>query len=283
MFLYMAREVDNKRGPMDAVKTSPLEPFGLALNIDLRLPLEEPAQAELRALLAEHDLLLFQNQGLTMDDQVRVMGYLGDVLQSPEGRGQIRHDNGLGTSPLAFHSDLAFSPEPLRALSLHALQVGETATRFAHARGAYSRLTDQQRALIEGTSALHVWPTELGSRNRDAVVDSRFPRSTHPVVWRQPGHEAPILFICENSTDSLHGFSPADSEALLTDLFAGLYSPEFILEHHWNAGDLLIWDNIAVQHGRAGIAQHGPRILQRVALGRFGLADQHPELAQYFK
>jgi taurine dioxygenase len=267
---------------VSSIETKPLEPFGVGLDVDLRVPLAGDDQDEFRRLFAENDLLLLRNQRLTLDDQVRVMGYLGEVLASSEGRGQIRHDNGLKTSALAFHSDLAFSPEPLRAISLHALQVGDTSTRFASARRAYGRLSDHQRTVLEGTNALHVWPTDLGLRNRDAVVDSRLPRATHPAVWRQPEGGKPILFVCENSTDSLIGFSADESEALLGELFDELYSPDVLLEHHWTAGDLIIWDNLAVQHGRADIGQHGPRILQRVALGRHGLADQHPELAKYF-
>jgi taurine dioxygenase len=264
------------------IDATPLEPFGAALDIDLSVPLTADQQDKLRRLFAGNDLLLLRNQRLTLDEQVRVMGYLGEVLQSPEGRGQIRHDNGLKTSALAFHSDLAFSPQPLRALSLLALDVGATSTRFASARRAYQRLNEDQRSQLAGRTALHVWPTELGSRNRDAVVDPRFPRSHHPVLWQQSERAEPLLFICENTTDSLDGLSPAHSEALLAELFDALYSPDVVLEHHWAPGDLLIWDNLAVQHGRSDIAQHGPRVLQRVALGSAGIAEQHPELADYF-
>jgi len=32
----------------------------------------------------------------------------------------------------------------------------------------------------------------------------------------------------------------------------------------------------------SGIAPHGPRVLQRVALGTRGIAEQHPELAGHY-
>jgi taurine dioxygenase len=267
---------------MNTIDAKPLHPFGAELEIDLAAPLSQAEQKELRELFAEHDLLLLHDQRLTLDDQTRVMGYLGDVLPTPEGRGQIRHDNGLHTSALAFHSDLAFSPEPLRALSLQALQVGDTSTRFANARQAYGRLSAEQLEAIADRDALHVWPTDLSRRNRDADVAPEYPRSRHPVTRREPDR-APILFVCENSTDSLSGLPADESEALIAELFEVLYSPEFIFEHHWRAGDLIIWDNLAVQHGRSDIAAHGDRILQRVALGRVGIAEQHPELAAYFR
>jgi hypothetical protein len=106
-----------------AIAARPLSPFGVELAVDLAAPMTSGQQDELRRLYATHDLLVAHDQRLTMDDQVRVMGYLGPVLHTPDGRGQIRHDNGLYTSALAFHSDLMFSPEPILGISLHGLGV----------------------------------------------------------------------------------------------------------------------------------------------------------------
>ena len=44
-----------------------------------------------------------------------------------------------------------------------------------------------------------------------------------------------------------------------------LYSGEFTYEHRWRLGDLIVWDNVAVQHARRDPAG-GNRTLQRVTL-----------------
>ena len=44
------------------------------------------------------------------------------------------------------------------------------------------------------------------------------------------------------------GLPKAESDALLAELCAHIIKPEFRYEHHWQAGDLLMWDNAAVQH-----------------------------------
>jgi len=239
-------------------------------------------QDELRHLFTTHDLLVARDQELTMADQVRVMSHLGPVLDTPDGQGQIRHDNGLYTSALAFHSDLMFSPEPILGISLHALEVGDTSTVFANARQAYARLDSELRSRVDGRDALHVFALDLAARNRDADVAAIYPRTAHPVVRHHPVTGEPILFVCRNQTDSIAGLSPDGSEALLASLFEVLYDPAHVLEHHWRVGDVVIWDNLAVQHGRADIATHGPRVLQRVALGTQGIAEQHPELANHY-
>ena len=106
---------------------------------------------------------------------------------------------------------------------------------------------------------------DLAARNRDVDVDSIYPRTAHPVVRNHPVTGAPILFVCRNQTDSIVGLAPDESEELLSALFVVLYDSSHVFEHTWRAGDVVIWDNLAVQHGRADIATHGPRVLQRVA------------------
>ena len=58
---------------------------------------------------------------------------------------------------------------------------------------------------------------------------------------------------------------PEESEALLQELFAHLYGPANTFEHAWRSGDLVAWDNLAVQHARGPVQQDGPtRTLRKV-------------------
>jgi taurine dioxygenase len=264
------------------IPAQPMMPFGVELDLDLRKPLTDAQQEELRWIYATHLLILVRDQKLSMDDQVRVLGHLGHLLLSGDSSGQIRHDNGLHTSALAFHSDLTFCREPLHGISLHALEVGKTSTRFANARSAYERLDPDLRERVAGLEALNVFSVKLDTRNRDADVDRSLPRAIHSVVWHHAVTGEPFVYVCDNQTDSIVGLPPDESEGVIAELFAALYDPAQILEHEWRQGDIVIWDNLAVQHGRRDIAQHGPRVLQRVALGTRGMYEQNPEVAHYY-
>jgi taurine dioxygenase len=44
------------------------------------------------------------------------------------------------------------------------------------------------------------------------------------------------------------GLPEEEGAALLAQLCAHVTRPEFRYEHAWRAGDLLMWDNAAVQH-----------------------------------
>ena len=78
------------------------------------------------------------------------------------------------------------------------------------------------------------------------------------VIGDPPGHSDRILDVSE-----------AESESLLADLFAVLYDPANVMEHHWNVGDLVLWDNVALHHGRPDFPADEARTLQRVTLGDY--------------
>ena len=68
-------------------------------------------------------------------------------------------------------------------------------------------------------------------------------------------------------TKNITEFSSEESEDLLEELFAHLYRPEVILKHVWRNGDLVVWDNLAIQHGRSNVTTSGPaRTLRKIGL-----------------
>jgi taurine dioxygenase len=73
----------------------------------------------------------------------------------------------------------------------------------------------------------------------------------------------------------------ADSDALIEELLSYLYRDDQIYEHVWKTGDIVIWDNLGVQHARKAISG-GTRTLQRVTIAEIGYWDQLPtELPLY--
>jgi taurine dioxygenase len=74
-------------------------------------------------------------------------------------------------------------------------------------------------------------------------------------------------------TYCIEGLDKAQSDALLAQAFAAMYAPEAVYEHTWREGDLLIWNNIALQHARGHVGQGAPRTLRRVAFAARADAD----------
>src|SRR3712207_4964518 len=78
-------------------------------------------------------------------------------------------------------------------------------------------------------------------------------------------------------TARIEGLSQADSDTLLGRLFDALYDPTNVYEHRWNNGDLVIWDNIALQHARCDLTGMRPRRLQRIAVADKSFFDLCPQ------
>lgn len=259
--------------------TRPLEPFGLELERDLVQPLTLQEQAELRELFARHKLLLFRNQRLSEADQVRVMGALGRVLKAQGEYREISSDGNLGAGPLAYHSDLAFTEEPFKVLSLHALEVndGESWTSFANGVTVLQQLPPPLLKKIEGREALTVISVVQTHREVEFNPPSFLPQQRRPAIIPHPATGEPVLYISEMQTARIEGLEKAESEALLQHLFSALYAPGNIYRHHWHNGDFLIWDNIALQHARCDLTGMNPRRLQRVAVADKSFFDLCPQ------
>ena len=104
-------------------------PLGAEIrNLDLQRPLESPTIMRLKNAFYEHGVLLFRNQDLTEEDQVRFTRYFCDSVAHPtnnRNRGSCSEititsnleENGapigaLGNAEVHFHKDLAFTHTP---------------------------------------------------------------------------------------------------------------------------------------------------------------------------
>ena len=147
---------------------------------------------------------------------------------------------------------------------------------------AASALPAGLRARLEGRSVLNVYDFQRPDDRpmRLIEVDPRSPRHEHPVLGRHRRTGAEVVLANELHTDHVVGLPKAESDALLADLFAVLYDREHVLEHHWRVGDLVLWDNVALQHGRPVPPGVEPRTLQRVTLGRYTPGELVPDLAE---
>jgi taurine dioxygenase len=82
----------------------------------------------------------------------------------------------------------------------------------------------------------------------------------HPVTGRQG------LFVNEGHTSHMADMPREEGDALLNELYAHITQAEFIYTHHWTPGDLLMWDNIAVQHKATFDYDPLPRMLHRTTV-----------------
>jgi taurine dioxygenase len=247
-------------------------PIGAEVECDLSVPLSTEDQERLRELFRRHYLLLFRNQHLSPDEHRRVGLYLGPVPEDYEGEAGvmvIALDGLLGAAELSFHSDLSFAEQPHFGVSLYALEIEPeeaTFTEFAHAIRAYRSLPDEMKHRLEGLEAQHVFPADTTGRSTSEQRQPDFPSATRPVVWPHHATGEPILYVNYQATVRIVGLPQDESDQLLEQLFAHLYSSAHRYSHPWRNGDLIFWDNRALQHARGDQSQVHKRNLQRLTL-----------------
>jgi taurine dioxygenase len=272
-----------------------LGPFGVEVDLDLSEELDVETSDALTDLLWHRHLLRFRRQTIDFDQQVALMKRFGPISRDhddePGSLDFVSIDPALGfagTSRLPFHQDLSFSPLPLIALSLFGLDVepGTTSTLFIDSAQVYRKLPSDLRDRIDGLEALHVFPAQgyagyLRSTAPGGVpYDLRFPNTAHPLAMAHPVTGEKILFL-SNQTDRIVGLSDAESEELMCTLDELTYDPVNILELSWDQGDLIVWDNLAVQHARGDQSHTSRRTLRRVVCGEKTFFEQHPQM--YFE
>ena len=282
---------------------APLEaPFGVSVHLpgELKRLFDDPAQcARLRQTLAEHHLLVF-NRPLDELAHIALLSVFGRVLtQGPRALVGDQapptpyppsilmtnvSDGVAGDAPaLGDHHEFAYLSDPLAGVSLYALDVGADAapTRFVNGCLAYDALDAATKEQLHRLQALFVAeydPAIRGraGRHRDLAVDPTYPRAVHPVVVAHPVTNRPVLYVNRTQIDRIVGLPADESEALLQKLFEVVYRPEHTYEHHYRPHDLVVWDNLALQHGRPALAAGTPRQLRRIVFGDRAPWEQWP-------
>jgi taurine dioxygenase len=83
---------------------------------------------------------------------------------------------------------------------------------------------------------------------------------THPVTRRK------ALYVNRLMTVGIEGLSEQESEDILQTLFDHQEQPQFVYEHVWRAGDILMWDNRCTLHARTDFSGDERRLLRRVTI-----------------
>ena len=245
-------------------------------GLDPTSPLDDDTVRTLRAAFDDRGVLVFR--GLDIDEvfqQQLVYSLIDDELPD-EDRISVQVSNKAegGLAPygrLLFHCDNMWARTPQPAISLYGEKVEPPSapTRFAGMRHAWDTLPDELKARVEGREARHgfdgVYPNRGGD---DDVLDASFPAARHsvrPVAMAHPRTGDTLLYVSQQMTNEILGLSEDENEELLAALYEHLYDPELIVDHDWREGDLVVWDNVAVQHGRGKVSLDGnERTLRKV-------------------
>ena len=257
-------------------------------GVDLSRPLDESAFARISNAFFEHQVVFFREQRLAPSEQIAFCRRFGELEHHVRkehclaGHPEIlvvanvldERGKAIGVQDAGrfWHSDLSYKQVPSLLSALYALEVpvkdgvalGNTS--FTSTTAAYAALSDELQRRLQGLRNVHSY-RYYRAKNFQAQQEERarggrllqehapseqqlqsVPDVETPIVRTHPVTGCKGLFINEAHTASITGLPEEESAALLAQLCAHIVEPAFRYEHHWRAGDLLMWDNVAAQH-----------------------------------
>ncbi|HEV3213352.1 MAG TPA: TauD/TfdA family dioxygenase [Acidimicrobiales bacterium] len=261
------------------MKIMPLDGrIGAEVDLDLSGPWTEAPEdvEELREAFRTFHLLLFRDPVLAAEDQIRLVEALelvpdewtnGDRFGFLSNKLAVAPNDGQHNAYL-FHSDLMWKDQPINSISLFAMVLPDepAPTVFASGVGAAADLPDDLRARVHGQQGLFLIDFTGGDkRYSEETASPEAPRATQSVLYDDPVSRQTSLVVDSLFFDKLVGWDRDESEALRSELHTYLYAPTNLYTHQWQVGDLVIWNNVALQHARPQLPSTGERTHRRVS------------------
>ena len=268
----------------------PLQPFGLeVLGFNIWEAWSADDTARIGKAWAEHGVLVFRRQALSEAELVRFSAEFGDAdiivredWQSQNQPQVIQITNmkdyygesigGLGAGELDWHTDQSYVADPATGCLLYMVEMPKEAPRtyWSNLKLAFAALPADKRAQLQDLKVVYDYLVRQSTYDNEpkmsAVLRKRTPPVTHRLVNVHPVSGESSLYLDPTTAARIEGWSDAASQALLTELRAHATRPEFVYEHQWQIGDVVMWDNGFLMHRRDAFDPSGNRLLKRTTL-----------------
>lgn len=261
---------------MNKPKLQPLTGrFGVeVLDTSLAVATREQDYPVLRKLFDEHSLLLFRNQDLSDDAHLR-LGRMFGVIEDRKAD-ERKPGEEVGVSPVSnvkedgtltseadmhtlhlkanmlWHIDSTFLPVPALTNILTARIVTSTGgeTEFASTRAAFSDMDAALQKRLRHTTIRHHYAKSRARISPELAklpMFNKWPEQRWKAVIANPATGAEAVYIASHSF-AVDDLSEEQSTPFLDEVMGFCTRPEYVYAHHWQVGDVLIWDQRAVLH-----------------------------------
>jgi taurine dioxygenase len=273
-----------------SITVTPLSPaLGAAItDVDLSRPLEGDIFEAIHRAWLDHVIVVFPGQDLTADEQEAFCGNFGELelVRSANAMGgdhphvlmitnvkDTGHPTALEDGEMMFHYDQCYYEQPCKSSTLFALEVPNEGgnTLFSNCAAAYDALSDGWKIRLEGLKARNYYDYARDPTLRPTSLNDEAPQWVHPVVRTHSETGRKAIYVNRLMSIWIEGMDEGESAEILNYLFDHIEKPEFIYEHVWSVGDLMMWDNRCSVHARKYFAPEKRRMMRRVTI-----RDPHP-------
>jgi alpha-ketoglutarate-dependent taurine dioxygenase len=265
-----------------AMKITPLsEHIGAEVTgIDLRNPVDDETRRRLNEAVVEHIVMVIRDQDLTPAQFLAAASLFGEaetgtaqkrvVPELPVFQLSSRDIDKLGVRKRTgafWHTDATQKVCPPNFTTLYPVELpasGGGGTAIANMRAGYNVLPDEMKQRIDSMKTVNRLvgsvpakkPDIYGGTQDQADLQKTMTPAIHPLVRIHPVNKSKVLYFNPIKVENIIGMTPEESHDLLDELLEMAVRPEFIYEHNWRMGDMLIWDNRSAMH-KAGHRKEG--------------------------
>jgi taurine dioxygenase len=253
------------------------------LGVDLSHDLSSESWEKIFSVWLTYKVIVFRGQSLSDKNQMNFAKLFGDLQVVRSATHLVGEDqavmhvanrpvNGkpgiLPDGEMNFHNDQSYYEIPCKGTLLYALKIPKKGgnTLFLNTAKAYAALQDTKKVEISQLKVFNVYDYDRNPTVPSDAYDPDAPQFIHPLVIKHPETGEPALFTSRLMSHHIDGIDLEKSEVILNALFDHAESPDFIYEHIWEVGDLVMWDNYASQHARTNFDAAETRILRRVSV-----------------
>jgi taurine dioxygenase len=260
----------------DAHETIDVKPLAMTIGaevsgVDLTKPLPGQQIGELRAAFLRWKVLLFRNQPLDHAQQVAFSRQFGvctpahavyghqdeafpEVYSIDRDRRNKRYKGEDLLHPWSgWHADItpAINPPAVSILRGDTMPPYGGDTQFSDMVAAYNALSPNMRNIVDDLRGIHRYQGNAGvnvSKEYLETLNKNLIISEHPLVRVHPETGERALYVSPSFLESIVGFTPTESSALLAMLKTHAARPEFTVRLKWEDHSLAMWDNRQVLH-----------------------------------
>jgi alpha-ketoglutarate-dependent 2,4-dichlorophenoxyacetate dioxygenase len=291
-----------------AIEVTPLHPtLGAEVRgVDLTRPVAPVKFAEIEAAFNRYAVLVFPEQPVTDEQQLAFSRLFGPLEVNPNYAGtkmRLRPDvadisnldvegkvlawndprNLFNLGNQLWHTDSSFKRIPAKCSLLSARELPSSGgeTELADLRAAWDALPEAKKRELDGLVVEH---SIFRSRSQIGFADF------NDEIYRQlpPVPQALVRHHCYSGRISLYlashashiiGWPVAQGRALIEELIAFATQPQFVYQHSWTVGDLVMWDNRCTMHRGRPYDDTQRRVLHRTTVSDIANTLEQEELA----
>ena len=239
---------------------------GIALADDIS---DDTFRAIYQAYL-RYQVLLFPPQNLPPAQQVKLACHFGEVQihvmnqYHADGFPELYRLSNLGEDgkpngkhpdkgTLEWHTDGSWKRVTGSATIIYGEVMPESGgeTHFCDMYGAYERLSSTWKARIANMRAVHNLDFSRTRRHgEDPMTEAQrmaTPPVDHPIVRTHPETGRKCLYLGDHA-QYIVGMPYDEGRDLIEELNVLAVHPDLTYEHHWQPGQLIVWDNRCLMH-----------------------------------